>query len=59
MANVTTCTECGKLYEEQSEEGANDPNRMCLGCFDRASNHAYGCKCNLCQKWHRLMPEEQ
>lgn len=35
MSHITTCTACGKPYEESSEEAANDPNRICLGCFDK------------------------
>lgn len=56
--SITTCTGCGKLYEEQSEEEANNPNRLCLPCFSITSDHYYGCNCNLCQKWHKLVPEE-
>jgi hypothetical protein len=59
MACMTTCTNCARLYQESSEEAANDPNRLCLDCFDKASDHAYECKCGLCQKWRRLVPEEQ
>lgn len=33
MANVTTCPECGKLYEAGSEEQANEPGRLCPVCF--------------------------
>lgn len=33
MAHITTCTQCGKLYEESSEEYANEPNRLCLACW--------------------------
>jgi hypothetical protein len=33
MANITTCPECGKLYEAGSEEQANEPGRLCPGCF--------------------------
>ena len=57
MANITTRTNCGSLYEEKSEEEANDPNRMCLHCFHNASNHPYECKCSICKKWHALVPE--
>ena len=57
MACVTTCTNCGGCYEESSEDSANDPNRLCMHCFDKASNHAYECKCSLCKKWHALVPE--
>lgn len=32
MACVTTCSKCGKLYEESSEECANEPGRMCTSC---------------------------
>lgn len=35
MSHITTCTACGKVYEETSEESANDPNRTCLECFDK------------------------
>lgn len=34
MSHITTCTACGKAYEESSEELANDPIRLCLSCFD-------------------------
>lgn len=57
MANVTTCTNCAGLYEESSEEAANDPNRLCMHCFDKASAHPYLCTCALCKKWHALVPE--
>lgn len=57
MACITTCTNCGSLYEDSSEESANDPNRLCMSCFDKASDHAYECKCGLCKKWHALVPE--
>ena len=33
MANVTTCTGCGLLYEERSEEAANAPDRLCSPCW--------------------------
>lgn len=58
MACITNCTACGKAYEEQSEESANDPSRLCLACFDTASNHAYECRCGVCTKWHKLVPPE-
>jgi len=32
MAHITTCTHCGKAYEETSEETANMPERLCPGC---------------------------
>jgi hypothetical protein len=32
MANITTC-ECGKLYEECSEEESNNPARLCKHCY--------------------------
>ena len=59
MACITTCTHCGNCYESISEEDANDPNRLCLPCFDAASDHPYKCKCGLCKKWHALIPEEE
>lgn len=36
MPNVTTCTECGGLYEAGSEEQANERVRLCFAC--RAPN---------------------
>lgn len=57
MSHITNCTACGKAYEELSEESSNDPNRICLGCFDTASNHHEHCSCSICQKWHVLMGE--
>lgn len=42
MPNITTCTRCGKCYEETSEERANEAERLCAECFnvvdDRRSN---------------------
>lgn len=32
MSHVTTCPECGKCYEETSEEWANSPSRRCGQC---------------------------
>ncbi len=34
MMPITNCTKCGKLYEDQSEESANDPERLCYPCFE-------------------------
>lgn len=33
MAHITTCTSCGKCYEEVSEELANAPERECVSCW--------------------------
>jgi hypothetical protein len=33
MPNITTCPECGALYEAGSEEQANEPGRLCRRCF--------------------------
>ena len=33
MSCVTTCTTCGRIYEESSEERANEPRRECSECF--------------------------
>ena len=30
---ITTCSKCGALYDERSEERANEPERICLRCF--------------------------
>lgn len=30
---ITTCTKCGKLYEEQSSDEASSPNRLCVTCY--------------------------
>lgn len=35
MTHATTCTTCGALYEESSEETANAPERECVSCFNR------------------------
>jgi|SRR3990167_2000773 len=32
MPNITTCSLCGKCYEETSEEETNAPTRHCSGC---------------------------
>jgi len=34
MANITTCTRCGALYEAGSEETANESVRVCPLCSD-------------------------
>lgn len=31
--SITTCSACGKLYEESSDEAANMPFRLCLACL--------------------------
>lgn len=59
MANITTCSNCSHLFEASSEEEANLPDRLCLTCFDRASNHPVECRCDLCQKWWKRVPEEE
>jgi len=33
MSHITTCTTCGELYEESSEEQANAPTRECRTCY--------------------------
>jgi predicted nucleic acid-binding Zn-ribbon protein len=34
MPHITTCTRCGHLYEESSEETANAPGeRLCYDCY--------------------------
>lgn len=35
MSCVTNCTKCGALYEESSEERANEPDRTCIACNRR------------------------
>ncbi len=35
MPHMTTCTRCGKCYEEGSEEAANLPTRECSTCWHR------------------------
>lgn len=30
--HITSCPKCGKAYEEQSEESANNPDRLCPDC---------------------------
>lgn len=32
MAHLTTCTTCGRCYEDVSEEQANAPVRECISC---------------------------
>lgn len=32
---ITTCPQCGALYEERSEEEANSPDRSCMRCAGR------------------------
>lgn len=59
MSCITSCTGCGRAYKESSEESTNDPNRLCLFCFTQASNHPYKCRCTLCVKWAKLVPEEE
>ena len=34
MPHITVCPECGKGYEESSEEEANNPNRLCRECYE-------------------------
>lgn len=36
MPHITTCTTCGLLYEESSEECADARVRECLNCFMEA-----------------------
>lgn len=59
MACITTCSNCGHLFEAGSEEEANEPGRLCLTCFHKAANHAYSCRCPLCQKYWALVPPEE
>lgn len=33
MPHITTCSKCGKAYEESSEEQANAPGRLCTPCY--------------------------
>ncbi len=33
MAHTTTCTSCGRCYEEVSEETAKAPERECVSCW--------------------------
>lgn len=33
MANLTACSTCGRCYEAESEEQANEPVRACQNCF--------------------------
>lgn len=32
MPHITTCSKCGRLYEEASEEASFAPGRLCLAC---------------------------
>ena len=34
--SATNCLNCGKCYEEQSEEQANSPSRECMDCWMKA-----------------------
>ena len=36
MSYITTCSGCGCLYEEQSREAADAPDRLCGACFRKA-----------------------
>jgi hypothetical protein len=38
---ITNCTRCGELYEEQSDESANDPARVCLTCHHIAKGQHF------------------
>lgn len=38
MPHITTCTTCGMLYEEISEEQANAPARECGECWSRRND---------------------
>lgn len=39
--HTTTCTRCGRLYSESSEEAANEPGRLCIPCY-RLDSPAHG-----------------
>ena len=42
MSHITTCTTCGKLYEEFIEECASDPNkRECGTCWMKRKKAEY------------------
>lgn len=36
MPHITTCTHCGRAYEEMSAEAANAPVRECSDCWRQA-----------------------
>ena len=36
MPNITNCGRCASTYEAESDEAANDPERMCPACTDAA-----------------------
>jgi hypothetical protein len=40
MPYITVCPACSGLYQEQSREEADSPNRMCPGCWQSRSNTA-------------------
>lgn len=42
MSAITTCTKCGSLYEESSEEQANAPDRECTKCYLAACGKSDG-----------------
>ena len=37
MSYITICPECGKMYEEENEEQANNPFRECADCFTKGT----------------------
>lgn len=41
MPHITTCTRCGKGYEESSEEAANAPERLCHRCWAEDQEFRY------------------
>lgn len=54
MPHITTCTTCGMLYEEISEERANAPARECGECWSRRND------ARLANEWAaRHEPEPQ
>jgi hypothetical protein len=43
MSHITTCTACGRAYEESSTEAAHAPDRLCKACWQAKAN-AYRAK---------------
>lgn len=42
MSYITTCSRCSALYEEQSSEAADAPDRLCYACFKQPNDE---CRC--------------
>jgi hypothetical protein len=49
---ITTCTNCGKLYEERGMEAANDPSRLCNPCYEKKHGVKLNQVCSVCGYAH-------